>query len=66
MESGFSLGEINKVLRDAFFSQDSLDHFLVAAGTDEGALEHAAATSRKIIDEAGDLVGHHEREIGVR
>ncbi len=39
---------------------------MVAAGAGESALKDAASTTREISDVTGDLVGHHERQVGVR
>ena len=65
MESGFGLRQVNQILRDAFFFQDRQHHFAVAAGAGQGALEDAASAIGEVGDVTGDLVGHHQRQVGV-
>ncbi len=66
MESGLGLRQIDQILRDAFLFQGGHDHVVVAAGAGKGALEDAASATREVGDVAGDLVGHHQRQVGVR
>ena len=48
------------------FAKDAADHFFVAAGAGQSAFQGAASAGGVIIDEAGDLVGHYEWQIGMR
>ena len=64
MKSGFGLRQINQILRDAFFFQDWQHHLAIPAGAGQGTLEDAASVVGEVGNEPGDLVGHHEREVG--
>jgi len=66
MESGLSLSEIDEFLGNAFLAKDAADHIFVAAGAGQGAFQGAASAIGKVIDVSGDLVGHDERQVGVR
>jgi hypothetical protein len=66
MESGLGLRQIDQILRHAFLFQSCHDHVVVAAGAGKGALEVApSAIAREIGDVAGDLIGHHQRQVGM-
>ena len=60
-------GEIDEVLRDALFSEDALNHGLVAAGALEGVKEGIVALLRfrEELDEGADVVVDDKREIGL-
>src|SRR5260370_42046561 len=64
MESGFGLGKIDEFLGNALFAQDAADHVFVAAGAGQGALDGAASAIGEVIGVAGDLVGHHQGQVG--
>src|SRR5579862_465401 len=66
MESGFSLGQVDEFLGNAFFAENTADHIVVAPGTGQATLKRAAATAGEVVDESSDLIGHHQRQIGVR
>ena len=66
MESGFGLRQVDEVLGHSLFFERPANHIFVAAGAGQGTLDGAASAGGEVIDEAGDLVGHHQREIGVR
>jgi hypothetical protein len=60
-------GEIDEVLRDALFSEDALNHGLVAAGALEGVKEGIVALLRfrEELDEGANVVVDDKREIGL-
>ncbi len=65
MEARFGLRQIDQVLRDAFFAQNARDHVAVTSGARQGVLQRSPASAgREIVDEAGDLVVHHQRKVG--
>src|SRR5215472_14114063 len=63
MESGFSLGQINQVLRYAFFLEDARDHFPIAPGTNQRPFKGAFAPAGKVIDVACHVVIDEQRQI---
>ena len=46
--------------------QHAADHVFVAAGASQGAFECAASAIGEIVDVASHLVGHHQRQVGMR
>ena len=66
MKSGLSLRQINQILRNAFFLENRNHHVVVTAGAGKGTLECTPSSIGEIADVAGDLIGHHERQIGMR
>ncbi len=66
MESGFGLGEVDEFLGNSLLAENAADHVFIAAGAGECAFEGAASAIGEVVDEAGDLIGHHERQVGVR
>jgi hypothetical protein len=60
-------GKIDEVLGDALFSEDALNHGLVAAGALEGVEEGIVALLRfrEELDEGADVVVDDKREIGL-
>ena len=66
MESRLGLRQIDEILRDAFRLQGGDDHVVITTGSCIGAFEAAASVARKVGDVASDLVGHHQRQVGVR
>ena len=67
LEARFGDGEIDEVLGDAFFSEDALDHCLVAAGALDGMQECIVALLglREELEECADVVVDDEGEIGL-
>ena len=66
METGFGLRQIDQILRHAFLLERPANHLVVSAGTGQRALEGAASAIGEVVDIARDLVGHHQRQVGVR
>src|ERR1700733_1440703 len=66
MESRLRLREINQFLRNAFFPQNAPNHILVAARASQSTLQRPAPAIGKIINIAGNLVGHDQRQIRMR
>ena len=66
MEAGFCLRKVDQVLGNAFFPQDAFDHLAIASAAGQAVLESAASAMREIIDVARDLIGHHQRKVGMR
>ena len=64
MESGLGLGQVDQLLRDPFFLQHAANHVFVAAGAGQSTLYGASSAIGEVIDEARDLVGHHQRQVG--
>src|SRR3954469_19032059 len=54
LEAGFSLSEINQILRHAFFAEGLLDHLAVFPGSHQRALECSAAARGIEVDVPGD------------
>ncbi len=64
MKTGFGLRQVDQILGYAFFLQNAANHVFVFTGANQGALEGATATLGIEIDKSGNLVGHHERQVG--
>src|SRR6266536_5215569 len=65
MKTRLGLGQVDQVLRHTFFAEGAPDHIFVSSGAGQGALDGAAPTVGEVIDVAGDLVGHHQGQVGV-
>ena len=66
METGFGLRQKDEILRNALLLEGAADHLVVLAGAGERALDGAASAIGEVVDVASDLVGHHQRQVGVR
>ncbi len=64
VESRFGLGQIDEFERDAFFAQDAADHVFVTPAASQSALQGAVTVVGEIVDEAGHLIGHDQRQSG--
>jgi hypothetical protein len=64
LKGTFRLGQINEVLRQAFFAKHAGDHFAVTAGTAQ-AVFHDGPASRSLekVQKASNLVGHRQWQI---
>ena len=67
LKTRFGDGEIDKVLGNAFFCKDSLDHGLVAAGPLDGMKEGVVPLLRfrEELDKCGNVVVDDQGEIGL-
>ncbi len=67
LEARFGHGQVDQVLRHAFFGQNALDHRLVAAGALEGVQQRVVAFLRvgEEVDVGGHVVVHHQRQVGL-
>ncbi len=62
VESRLGLGKVDQFLGNAFFLQGAADHVFVSPGAGQCAFQGAASAVGVVIDVAGDLVGHHQRQ----
>src|SRR5271163_2478921 len=53
MESRFSLGQIDQVLRDTFFLQNPANHFVILPAAGKGSLQSSPPTRGKVTDIPG-------------
>ena len=65
VKSRLGLRQVDQILGNAFFLENTFDHLAIAAASFKSMLQGAAATAGEVIDVAGDLIGHHQRQIGV-
>ena len=67
LEAGLGDGEIDEVLRNAFFAHDALNHRPVAAGALEGVEQGVVALGGvgEEVDVGGDVVVDDERKVGL-
>src|SRR5579872_4124864 len=59
MESRFRLREIDQVLRNAFFLENSLNHLLIATATRQRMLEGGTSAAGEVADVSSYRIGQH-------
>ena len=68
LKSRLRHGKIDQVLRDTRIGEVALDHFLVLAGARQRVHQGGVALLRvrKVVDESGDIIVHHQGKVRLR